>query len=344
LGQRGALTLANEDLLWLPRSAVASAISLMDAFIHAVMVDKLPCGLAADSIPISLCEMVAELIPIKNGPSVKATLPVISAPNLPTVLVAKIQAEKLSYLCLPPGKHNKGFPNRHGEREAIYSVPLFQDAGLICIVPKPPRPHPRMEPIPLAPVALISTSQRTRRGLPVCQIASYRRRQHAEVHWWHRRSDFSDWPDRGRPAAEADFLTRFTASVLPNKKINRTPIILTPHPLPYNGPVSQRIHQKAFWRCGAGAEGEGWTQNLILRVRNWISLRRHGGNGGFLDKTLPFHLRTRAPGVPVRHTRDRRAFGVFIAPVCPDLFREGRWQRNPRPLSCRESRLRGKNR
>lgn len=98
LGQRGALTAANEDLLWLPRSAVVSAISAMDAYIHAVIVDKLPSALAAQNIPVSLCDMVAELIPIKNGTSFKSTFPLISVPNLSTTLVAKIQAEKLSYL------------------------------------------------------------------------------------------------------------------------------------------------------------------------------------------------------------------------------------------------------
>jgi hypothetical protein len=98
LGQRGALTAANEDLLWLPRSAVVSAVSAMDAYIHAVIADKLPGALASQNIPTSLADLVSELIPIKNAQTFKSTYPLISVANLASSLVMRIQSEKLSFV------------------------------------------------------------------------------------------------------------------------------------------------------------------------------------------------------------------------------------------------------
>src|SRR5581483_11405173 len=45
LGQRGRLSPENEDLLWLPRAAVVTALSSLDAYVHAVLHDQIPQAL-----------------------------------------------------------------------------------------------------------------------------------------------------------------------------------------------------------------------------------------------------------------------------------------------------------
>lgn len=37
LGARGSLSLENQDLLWLPRSAVVAAISALDTYVHSIV-------------------------------------------------------------------------------------------------------------------------------------------------------------------------------------------------------------------------------------------------------------------------------------------------------------------
>jgi hypothetical protein len=66
------------------------------------------------------------------------------------------------------------------------------------------------------------------------------------------------------------------------------PIFPTPCPCPYNHAVPQRIHRQACRRCGAGALRQETTQILRQRVRELVSLRRHGGNGGALDRSCRF--------------------------------------------------------
>jgi hypothetical protein len=72
-------------------------------------------------------------------------------------------------------------------------------------------------------------------------------------------------------------------------KIKISPRIFpTPCPCPYNHAVPQRIHRQACRRCGAGALRQETTQILRQRVRELVSLRRHGGNGGALDRSCRF--------------------------------------------------------
>ncbi len=122
LGQRGALTPVNEDLLWLPRSAVVSAVSAMDAYIHAVIFDKLPAVLLGQNIPDSLCDMAANLIPIKNGNTFRSTLPLISVPNLHESLASRIRDEKLQFVAYQaPDKVIEGY-SLIGYQEIFRSV------------------------------------------------------------------------------------------------------------------------------------------------------------------------------------------------------------------------------
>ncbi|MHC4092850.1 MAG: hypothetical protein ACYSVY_21680 [Planctomycetota bacterium] len=69
LGQRGRLTTENEDLLWLPRSAVVAALSSLDAYVHAVLYDRIPHALKRAAIPEALGEAMARVVPIKGAPS-----------------------------------------------------------------------------------------------------------------------------------------------------------------------------------------------------------------------------------------------------------------------------------
>ncbi len=98
LGQSGRLTPANEDLLWLPRSAVVAALSSLDAYVHAVLDDRLPHALTGDPIPDALCEAMAGIVPIKNAASFRDALPIISAANVHAELARRLGEQTLSFL------------------------------------------------------------------------------------------------------------------------------------------------------------------------------------------------------------------------------------------------------
>src|SRR5689334_6942044 len=68
LGARGQLNAINQDLLWLPRSAVVASISALDTYVHAVVYERLPHVLGgAGPAPDSLCDLLAPLVSIKNA-------------------------------------------------------------------------------------------------------------------------------------------------------------------------------------------------------------------------------------------------------------------------------------
>ncbi|MFC3420705.1 hypothetical protein ACFOHO_01170 [Rhizorhabdus histidinilytica] len=89
---------ANQDLLWMPRSAVVAAISAMDAYIHAVLEERIPLALAAADIPDALANAMADLLPIKSGNNFKSAYPVLSSPNTPTVLATRLRDQSLQFL------------------------------------------------------------------------------------------------------------------------------------------------------------------------------------------------------------------------------------------------------
>lgn len=98
LGQRGRLTPANEDLLWLPRSAVVASLSSLDAYVHAVLQEKIPHALRSDPVPTPLCEAMATIIPIKSATNFKEMLPILSAPNVYLELTERLKEKTLSFL------------------------------------------------------------------------------------------------------------------------------------------------------------------------------------------------------------------------------------------------------
>ena len=128
LGQRGALTAANEDLLWLPRSAVVASLSSLDAYVHAVIVDRAPVALKANPIPPALCEAMAAIIPIRNSSSFRDAMQIIAASNIYSALVNKLQ-EQLSFLSyqapekISAGYDMIGFPNIFDDVSDIWPGP-----------------------------------------------------------------------------------------------------------------------------------------------------------------------------------------------------------------------------
>lgn len=98
LGQRGRLAPPNEDLLWLPRSAVVAALSSLDAYVHAVLDDRIPHALRSNPIPEALCEAIANIVPIKNAASFRDAFPVISAADVHTELARRLGDQTLSFL------------------------------------------------------------------------------------------------------------------------------------------------------------------------------------------------------------------------------------------------------
>ena len=98
LGQRGRLTPGNEDLLWLPRSAVVAAISSLDAYVHAVLDDRLPHVLTGNPIPDALCKAMVGIVPIKNAASFRDALPIILAEKVHTELTTRLRDQTLSFI------------------------------------------------------------------------------------------------------------------------------------------------------------------------------------------------------------------------------------------------------
>lgn len=98
LGRRGRLNAANQDLLWMPRSAVVAAISAMDAYIHAVLEERIPLELAGANIPDALANAMADLLPIKNGNNFRTAYPILSSTNTAIVLTARLRDQSLQFL------------------------------------------------------------------------------------------------------------------------------------------------------------------------------------------------------------------------------------------------------
>lgn len=125
LGHRGRLTVQNEDLLWLPRSAVVSSMSALDAYVHAVIYDQIPVALQANPIPDQLADAMASIIPIKNANSFREAFLIMSAGNVAQELTSRLNSQTLSYLSYQaPEKIQSGF-------EMIGRVNIFQSVAAL---------------------------------------------------------------------------------------------------------------------------------------------------------------------------------------------------------------------
>ncbi|MFZ5671063.1 MAG: hypothetical protein ACOY4K_16365 [Pseudomonadota bacterium] len=97
LGKRGRLPPEHQDLLWLPRSAVVAAISSLDAYVHAVVLGRLPHVLRSNPVPAPLCVAMAEILPIKNGDGFREALPVITSANAEAELTNRFNEKVLAF-------------------------------------------------------------------------------------------------------------------------------------------------------------------------------------------------------------------------------------------------------
>lgn len=98
LGQRGALSAANSDLLWLPRSAVVASLSALDAYIHSVVYDQLPHALGQAPIPQPLCEAMSSILPIKNAEGFRNAAPIIASVDSLAQLSSLIKEKTLVFV------------------------------------------------------------------------------------------------------------------------------------------------------------------------------------------------------------------------------------------------------
>lgn len=97
LGQRGRLTAQNEDLLWLPRSAVVSSLSALDEYIHDVLRIMTRSSLREGDPSQHLCDKMSEIIPIKNGSTFREALPLLTSPDFIETLSSKLSEKKFAY-------------------------------------------------------------------------------------------------------------------------------------------------------------------------------------------------------------------------------------------------------
>lgn len=98
LGQRGRLTPQNEDLLWLPRSAVVASLSALDAYVHTVLKEQIPIALRGNPVPSPLCDALANIIPVKNGAGFREALPIITVANVYIELSQRLHEKTLSFV------------------------------------------------------------------------------------------------------------------------------------------------------------------------------------------------------------------------------------------------------
>lgn len=98
LGARGRLSAENQDLLWLPRSAVVAAISALDTYVHNVVKDRLPHLFAQGNvIPESLAEQLALMMPIKNANGFRLAVPLLLAHDTVAQLLMKLEDNYLLF-------------------------------------------------------------------------------------------------------------------------------------------------------------------------------------------------------------------------------------------------------
>lgn len=97
LGKRGRLDAQNNSLLWIPRSSVVMSISALDAYVHSVILERVPQILRTGNIPDELAGTLAGIMPVKDARSFLASWPYISGGNSISLLTDKLK-ENLSFI------------------------------------------------------------------------------------------------------------------------------------------------------------------------------------------------------------------------------------------------------
>ncbi|AMP36247.1 hypothetical protein CJO81_00950 [Ralstonia solanacearum] len=98
LGGRGRLDAQNQDLLWLPRSAVVAAISALDTYVHSVVKERLPLSLAAGAaMPEPLADQLAQIITVKNAATFRKSAALILAADTSPQLLRRLEDDHLQF-------------------------------------------------------------------------------------------------------------------------------------------------------------------------------------------------------------------------------------------------------
>lgn len=97
LGQRGRLTAENEDLLWLPRSAIVISISALDAYVHAVLYERIPNVISSGNLPDPLAKALSSIMTVKDGNSFRNALPIITSSTPQAELAARLRIRTLEF-------------------------------------------------------------------------------------------------------------------------------------------------------------------------------------------------------------------------------------------------------
>ena len=130
LGHRGRLDAENSDLLSLPRSAVVASLSALDAYIHAVLYERIPVALRANPVPEKLCELMSSTIPIKNGHTFREALPFLVAHDSLAELCSKVREDTLVFLSYQAPEKICSAYELIGQDNIFYSVAaLWQGPG-----------------------------------------------------------------------------------------------------------------------------------------------------------------------------------------------------------------------
>ncbi len=110
LGARGALSAANQDLLWLPRAAVVASVSALDSYMHSMLYERIPVILNSPNVPDALCEALSSHISIKNAGGFRNALPLLKNHDTLGEIFAILKSETLSFLSYQaPDKIIAGF-------------------------------------------------------------------------------------------------------------------------------------------------------------------------------------------------------------------------------------------
>jgi hypothetical protein len=98
IGSRGSVGHQNQDLIWLPRSAVVAAISALDSYVHDVIYEQIPIVLASSNeISTSLATAMASVLPIKKAEDFQSARAVLLSHNTLHELFMRFRQAKLEF-------------------------------------------------------------------------------------------------------------------------------------------------------------------------------------------------------------------------------------------------------
>jgi hypothetical protein len=122
IGQRGPLDADNQDLLWLPRSAVVASMSALDAYVHAVLYDRVPHVLRTNPVPLSLCESMASILTIKSATGFRDALPTLLVQDPIGLLSTSFREKTLAFLSFQAPEKLEGAYEMIGETAIFDAV------------------------------------------------------------------------------------------------------------------------------------------------------------------------------------------------------------------------------